>query len=63
MREGNNRRVSGFMTIPLELRSPMGLAILALILTATPGTAWLDYNRRAARSCCTCSISSRRATG
>ena len=44
LREGNNRRVSGFMTIPLELRSPMGLAVLALILTATPGTAWLDYN-------------------
>jgi multicomponent K+:H+ antiporter subunit E len=44
LREGNNRRVSGFMTIPLELRSPMGLAVLGLILTATPGTAWLDYN-------------------
>ena len=29
LREGNNRRVSGFMTIPLELRSPMGLAVLA----------------------------------
>ena len=44
LREGNNRRVSGFLTIPLELRSPMGLAVLGLILTATPGTAWLDYN-------------------
>jgi multicomponent K+:H+ antiporter subunit E len=42
--EGNAKRVSGFLTIPLELRSPMGLAVLALILTATPGTAWLDYN-------------------
>jgi multicomponent K+:H+ antiporter subunit E len=44
LREGNNRRVSGFMTVPLELRSQMGLAVLAIILTATPGTAWLDYN-------------------
>ena len=44
LREGNNRRVSGFMTIPLELRSQIGLAVLGIILTATPGTAWLDYN-------------------
>jgi multicomponent K+:H+ antiporter subunit E len=44
LREGNTKHVSGFLTIPLELRSPLGLAVLALILTATPGTAWLDYN-------------------
>jgi len=44
LREGNNRRVSGFVTVPLELRSQMGLAVLGIILTATPGTAWLDYN-------------------
>ncbi len=35
---------SGFMTIPLDLRDPMGLAILAIIITGTPGTAWIDYN-------------------
>lgn len=40
----NNRRVSGFLTIPLDLRSPMGLAILGVIITSTPGTAWIDYN-------------------
>jgi multicomponent K+:H+ antiporter subunit E len=44
LREGNQRRVSGFLTIPLELRSPIGLAILGVIITSTPGTAWLDYN-------------------
>lgn len=44
LREGNHRRVSGFLTIPLELRSPMGLAVLGVIITSTPGTAWVDYN-------------------
>lgn len=39
-----HRRRSGFMTIPLELRDPTALAILAVILTSTPGTAWLEYN-------------------
>lgn len=37
-------RKSGFLTIPLDLRDPTGLAILAVIVTSTPGTAWLDYN-------------------
>lgn len=37
------RRRSGFVRIPLDLREPNGLAILAIILTATPGTAWFDY--------------------
>jgi multicomponent K+:H+ antiporter subunit E len=31
---------SGFIDIPLELRDPHGLAILAAIITSTPGTAW-----------------------
>lgn len=44
LREGNRGRVSGFLTIPLELRSPMGLAVLGVIITSTPGTAWIDYN-------------------
>lgn len=35
---------SGFVTLPVQLRNPAGLAVLAIILTATPGTAWLDYN-------------------
>ena len=43
--QGQRReRKSGFLTIPLDLRDPMGLAILAIIVTSTPGTAWLDYN-------------------
>lgn len=37
-------RHSAFVPIPLEMRSPYGLAALACILTATPGTAWVDYD-------------------
>ena len=40
------RRRSGFVPILLELRDPMGLAILAIIVTSTPGTAWIDYRDR-----------------
>lgn len=40
---GGPRR-SGFVEIPLELREPTGLAILAIVLTSTPGTAWIDYD-------------------
>ena len=38
------QRKSGFLTIPLDLRDPTGLAILSVIVTSTPGTAWMDYN-------------------
>jgi multicomponent K+:H+ antiporter subunit E len=31
---------SGFLDIPLDLRDPHGLAVLAMIVTATPGTVW-----------------------
>lgn len=30
----------GFLDIPLDLRDPHGLALLAAIVTSTPGTAW-----------------------
>lgn len=30
----------GFMQIPLDMRDPHGLACLAVIITATPGTVW-----------------------
>lgn len=35
---------SGFMTIPLAMRSPYGLACLAVIMTATPGTLWVKFD-------------------
>lgn len=34
------RSTSGFMKIPMDLRDPYGLAALACIITATPGTVW-----------------------
>lgn len=35
---------SGFLDIPLDLRDPHGLAALATIVTATPGTVWADLS-------------------
>lgn len=40
----HGQRKSGFVLIPLKLRDPNALALLACILTATPGTAWLEYD-------------------
>lgn len=40
-RRGTRR--SDFLEIRLNLRSQSALALLAVILTATPGTAWLEY--------------------
>lgn len=37
------QRTSGFLAIPLELRDARGLAVLAGIVTATPGTSWAHY--------------------
>ncbi|TAM10798.1 MAG: Na+/H+ antiporter subunit E [Nevskiaceae bacterium] len=37
---------SGFVTIPLELRDPWGLAVLAAIISATPGTVWVSHDAR-----------------
>ncbi len=34
---------SGFVAIPLQLSNPYGLAVLACIITATPGTIWMSY--------------------
>ncbi|MDP1838869.1 MAG: Na+/H+ antiporter subunit E [Reyranella sp.] len=44
VRPSHSRRVSGFVVVPLELRHPTGLAILACIVTSTPGTAWVEYD-------------------
>lgn len=43
---GPRRReeISGFLVIPLEMRAPYGLATLATILTATPGTLWVRFD-------------------
>jgi multicomponent K+:H+ antiporter subunit E len=41
---GMRNHKSGFMTVPIELQSPTALAVLAVVVTSTPGTAWLEYN-------------------
>jgi multicomponent K+:H+ antiporter subunit E len=47
-------RVAGFVSVPLELAHPAGLAALACIVTATPGTTRAGYD--AARSILTIHI-------
>lgn len=37
-------RRSGFVKVPLRLRDPNALAVLACILTAAPGSAWVEYD-------------------
>ena len=38
------KRTAGFLALPLELRHPAGLAAVACIITATPGTSWARYD-------------------
>lgn len=35
---------SSFLIIPLEIEDQTALAVLAVILTSTPGSAWLEYD-------------------
>ncbi|MGH8682295.1 MAG: Na+/H+ antiporter subunit E [Burkholderiales bacterium] len=44
LHSGTRRQTSGFLEIALELRHPGGLAVLACIITSTPGTAWAGYD-------------------
>lgn len=37
---------SGFLVMPLEIEDQTALALLAIILTSTPGSAWLEYDSR-----------------
>ncbi len=39
-------RRSGFLTIKLEIDDPYALTVLACILTATPGSLWVNYDPR-----------------
>ena len=41
---GASQRRAGFLSLPLELRHPAGLAAVACIITATPGTSWVRYD-------------------
>ena len=35
----------GFLEMKLELTNPFGLAVLACLITATPGSAWLEHDQ------------------
>lgn len=42
---GRSRAVSsGFVAVPLRLTDHYGLAVLACIITSTPGTIWVSYD-------------------
>jgi len=43
---GPQSHTPGFMKIPLALRDPHGLALLACILTYTPGTVWAGFSEK-----------------
>lgn len=39
----DRQRTPGFVSVPLRLRDPYGLSVLACIITATPGTLWVNF--------------------
>lgn len=41
---GKRRHTSGFVHVPLDLRDPNALAVLAMIVCITPGTAWAELS-------------------
>jgi len=41
---GRRRHPSGFVHIPLDMRDPNALAVLAMIVCITPGTAWAELS-------------------
>lgn len=44
---GRSQRRAGFLALPLELRHPAGLAVVACIITVTPGTSWVRFDSTA----------------
>lgn len=42
---GMRRDKAAFVHIPLDLRDPNGLAVLAMIVCLTPGTSWAEISR------------------
>lgn len=45
LRGGRRLGEPKFLQIPLDLRDPWGIALLAAIISSTPGTVWGRYNR------------------
>lgn len=42
---GSRKKPAAFVHVPLQLRDPNGLAVLAMIVCITPGTAWAELSR------------------
>jgi multicomponent K+:H+ antiporter subunit E len=45
IRRRSVKRVAGFIEMPLASRHPGALAVMACIITATPGTSWARFDR------------------
>lgn len=41
---GQQDRRSDFILVPVQIRSPYALATLSIVLTATPGTLWVQHD-------------------
>lgn len=41
---GQRNHTPGFILVPLDLKDKSGLAVLSCIITAAPGSAWLEYD-------------------
>ena len=41
---GSRRHPAGFVHVPLEVRDPNALAVLAMIVCLTPGSAWAELS-------------------
>jgi multicomponent K+:H+ antiporter subunit E len=46
---GRKGRTAGFLTMPVAVQTPEALAVMACIVTATPGTSWVRYDRASRR--------------
>lgn len=42
LRRGSRQPTAGFVVISLQLRDPVGLAVLAMVTTIVPGTVWSE---------------------
>ncbi|MCB1447296.1 MAG: Na+/H+ antiporter subunit E [Rhizobiaceae bacterium] len=46
LRRRSRRHTSDFLLMPLEVEDRTALTLLAIIVTSTPGSAWLEYDSR-----------------
>jgi multicomponent K+:H+ antiporter subunit E len=44
LRGRSMKETEGFLVVPLKLTNTYGLVVLACIVTATPGSAWIEYS-------------------